>query len=56
MLFRSNPHIGYDNAAKVAKKAYADGTTLSAAVVALGFLQEGEFEKKVDPAKMVRPS
>lgn len=51
-----NPHIGYDNAAKVAKKAYADGTTLSAAVVALGFLQEGEFEKKVDPAKMVRPS
>ena len=51
-----NPHIGYDNAAKVAKKAYADGTTLSAAAVALGFLQEGEFEKKVDPAKMVRPS
>jgi fumarate hydratase class II len=51
-----NPHIGYDNAAKVAKKAYVDGTTLSVAAVALGLLQEGEFEKKVDPAKMVRPS
>ena len=51
-----NPHIGYDNAAKVAKKAYADGTTLSEAAVALGLLQEGEFEQKVDPAKMVRPS
>ena len=50
------PHIGYDNAAKVAKKAYADGTTLSEAAVALGLLQEGEFEQKVDPAKMVRPS
>ncbi|MFP6647349.1 MAG: class II fumarate hydratase [Candidatus Latescibacterota bacterium] len=51
-----NPHIGYDNAAMVAKKAYADGTTLSEAAVALGLLQEGEFEQKVDPAKMVRPS
>ena len=51
-----NPHIGYDNAAKVAKKAYVDGTTLSEAAVALGLLQEGEFEQKVDPAKMVRPS
>ena len=51
-----NPHIGYDNAAKVAKKAYADGTTLSEAAVALGLLQEGEFEQRVDPAKMVRPS
>ena len=51
-----NPHIGYDNAAKVAKKAYADGTTLAEAGIALGLLQKGEFEEKVDPAKMVRPS
>ncbi len=51
-----NPHIGYDNAAKVAKKAYADGTTLAEAAIALGLLQEGEFEQKVDPAKMVHPS
>ena len=51
-----NPHIGYDNAAKVAKKAYADGTTLSEAAVELGLLQPGEFEEKVDPAKMVHPT
>jgi fumarate hydratase class II len=51
-----NPKIGYDNAAKVAKKAYADGSTLAEAAVALGLLKEGEFEDKVDPAKMVRPS
>jgi fumarate hydratase class II len=48
-----NPRIGYDNAAKVAKKAYAEGTTLKEAAVSLGLLTETEFDELVDPAKMV---
>lgn len=48
-----NPHIGYDNAAKVAKKAHAEGTTLKEAAVALGLLTEAEFDEKVRPEKMV---
>jgi len=51
-----NPHIGYDNAAKVAKKAYADGTTLKEAAVALGLLTEKEFDQKVRPEKMIAPN
>ena len=51
-----NPHIGYDNAAKVAKKAFNDGTTLKEAALALGLLSEAEFDKWVDPHKMVGPS
>ncbi len=50
-----NPHIGYDNAAKVAKKAHAEGTTLKAAAVALGMLTEEEFDKYVRPEKMTGP-
>ena len=50
-----NPHIGYDNAARVAKKAYAEGTTLVQAAVALGLLTEEEFAEKVRPERMVRP-
>jgi len=48
-----NPYIGYDKAAKAAKKAHAEGTTLKEAVVGLGFLSEDEFDKYVDPSKMV---
>ena len=51
-----NPHIGYDNAAKAAKKAHSDGTTLKEAALALGLLSEAEFDKWVDPLKMVGPS
>ncbi len=51
-----NPHIGYDNAAKAAKKAHTDGTTLKEAALALGLLTEAEFDKWVDPLKMVGPS
>ncbi|MGB8273717.1 MAG: class II fumarate hydratase [Alphaproteobacteria bacterium] len=51
-----NPHIGYDNAAKVAKKAYAEGTTLKEAVVALGLLTAEEFDERVRPEKMLGPS
>ncbi len=50
-----NPHIGYDNAAKVAKKAHAEGTTLRESVVALGLLTAEEFDEKVKPENMVGP-
>ena len=51
-----NPVIGYDNAAKVAKKAYAEGLTLKQAAVALGLLTEEEFDRHVRPEKMIGPS
>ena len=50
-----NPHIGYDNAAKVAKKAYQENTTLKEAAVALELLTEKEFDEKVRPEKMTGP-
>jgi len=48
-----NPHIGYDRAAAVAKKAYIEGTTLRQACVELGFLAEAEFDRLVRAEKMV---
>ncbi|MDG3442055.1 class II fumarate hydratase [Nitrospirillum amazonense] len=51
-----NPHIGYDKAAKIAKKAHAEGTTLKAAGLALGFLTEAEFDAWVKPEDMIHPS
>ena len=50
-----NPHIGYDNAAKVAKKAYQENTTLKKSAVALGLLTAEEFDEKVRPEKMTEP-
>ncbi|MGF1608190.1 MAG: class II fumarate hydratase [Kiloniellales bacterium] len=50
-----NPHIGYDKAAKVAKKAYAENSTLKEAAVALGLLKPEEFDKWVRPEKMLGP-
>jgi fumarate hydratase class II len=50
-----NPIIGYDKAAKVAKKAHADGSTLREAAVALGYLTATEFDEAVDPKKMAMP-
>jgi fumarate hydratase class II len=49
------PHIGYDNAAKVAKKAHADGTTLKEAALALGFVTAAEFDEWVKPEQMTGP-
>ncbi len=49
------PKIGYDNAAKVAKTAHANGTTLKEEAVRLGFVTEQEFDRLVRPEKMVRP-
>ncbi len=51
-----NPHIGYDNAAKIANKAHADGTTLKDAAVSLGLVSAEDFDSWVRPADMVRPS
>lgn len=51
-----NPHIGYDNAAKVAYKAYQERSTLKAACVALGFLSAEQFEQLVRPEEMLRPA
>ena len=48
-----NPHIGYDNAAKIAKKAHTDGSTLKEAALALDLLTESDFDKWVDPSKMI---
>jgi fumarate hydratase class II len=50
-----NPIIGYDNAAKVAKKAFADGSTLREAVLALGLMSGEEFDKAVRPEEMTGP-
>jgi fumarate hydratase class II len=50
-----NPSIGYDNAAKAAKKAYQDGTTLKTAVVALGLLTPAQFDQAIRPSDMVAP-
>jgi fumarate hydratase class II len=50
-----NPHIGYDNAAKVAKKAFKENSTLKEAAVELGFLTEKKFDAIVRPEKMIGP-
>ena len=50
-----NPHIGYDKAALVAKKAHNEGTSLRAAAVATGFLTGEEFDSWVVPARMTHP-
>jgi fumarate hydratase class II len=47
-----NPHIGYDKAADIAKKAFKENSTLKEAALALGYLTEEEFDKWVDPSKM----
>jgi len=48
-----NPHIGYDNAAKIAKKAYEENTTLKNAAIELNLLSEDEFDKLVIPENMI---
>ena len=48
-----NPHIGYENAARVAKKAYKENTSLKEACVALGYLTGEEFDKVFHPEQMV---
>lgn len=50
-----NPHIGYDKAAKVAKKAYTDNTTLKQAADELGYVDAESFDKIVRPEEMIGP-
>lgn len=50
-----NPHIGYDKAAEIAKKAYADGITLREAALALGHLTNEQFDAWVRPEQMLEP-
>jgi len=49
------PHIGYDKAAEIAKKAHREGTTLKAAALASGYVTEDQFDAWIDPAAMTRP-
>ncbi len=50
-----NPHVGYDNAAKIAKKAHKEHTTLREATIALGILTGEKFDEIVRPEKMIGP-
>ncbi|MEA1882542.1 MAG: class II fumarate hydratase, partial [Candidatus Marinimicrobia bacterium] len=50
-----NPHIGYDKAAEVAKKAHKDNTTLKEAIIDLGYMSGEDFDKLVDPKDMIQP-
>jgi len=50
-----NPHIGYDKAAKIAKTAHAEGTTLREAALKLGYLTNEQFNQWVKPEKMIEP-
>ena len=50
-----NPHIGYDNAAKVAKKAHAEGLTLREAAADLGLVDAAQFDEWVRPEEMTHP-
>ena len=51
-----NPHIGYDKAAEVAKKAYKENITLRQAIIDLGYLDGAEFDRLIQPEKMIRPT
>ena len=50
-----SPKIGYDKAAKIAKIAYKNGTTLKEEAIKSGLVTEKEYKKIVDPKKMVGP-
>ena len=50
-----SPKVGYDNAAKIAKRAHKNGTTLKKEAIKSGLITEKEYEKIVNPKKMIRP-
>ena len=49
------PHIGYDNSAKIAKKALKNNTTLKEEAIKSGLITEREYQRIVDPKKMIYP-
>jgi fumarate hydratase class II len=51
-----SPHIGYDRAAEIAKKAHREGTTLREAALALGYVKAEDFDRWVQPAAMIGPA
>lgn len=51
-----NPYIGYENAAKIAKTAHKEGSTLKEATIKSGLLTEDEFDQYVDPKTMIYPN
>jgi len=50
-----NPHIGYENSAKIAQKAHRDGTSLRDAALALSLVCAEDFDRWIDPVAMTRP-
>jgi fumarate hydratase class II len=50
------PHIGYDRAAEIAKKAHREGSTLKAAALALGYVSADDYDRWVRPGEMTKPS
>ena len=50
------PHIGYDNAARIAKTALKNGTTLKHETLKTGLVKEKDYDRIVDPRKMIYPS
>ena len=51
-----NPHIGYDKAAEVSKKAYKEKSTLREAIIALDYMSGEDFDRLVQPNKMIHPT
>jgi len=51
-----NRHIGYDKAAKIAKKAHHEGTTLREAALALGYVPPERYDEWLSPIAMTKPS
>ena len=49
------PKVGYDNAAKIAKNAHKNGTTLKEESIKSGLITEKEYDKIVNPKKMIKP-
>jgi fumarate hydratase class II len=49
-----SPHIGYDRAAEIAKKAHREGSTLREAALALGYVSAEDFDRWVRPEAMIR--
>ena len=50
------PHIGYDRAAEIAKKAHREGSTLKAAALALGYVSAADYDRWVQPEAMTKPA
>ena len=51
-----NPHIGYDKAADVSKKAFKENISLREAIISLNYMSGEDFDKLVNPENMISPS